>query len=254
MDNNGKKPSYLESIDRVKQEIRDGTFAGFSLEADKLADEIVAESGKPTAEFTAPKPKKVYEIAPIVARKKQKIFTYAMTTLAAALVITLGLVFLIPILTYTPDTIPNRVYSSDRIAIESSLGELNRSLAGRMQVVFAAGTDTRVELTYDSHYNSNLFFEIEFWNVTANMVGEVRIYVNPLVVPSEREFFQPVESTVGQFAVIYTRIITHNLLYTISYEARLLYRDITIYIEYEEVSPTQDSNFFDFILQTFTIA
>jgi|GEM_PF-2335893 len=197
-------------------------------------------------------------------RLRKKPLIVGIGSLAAAIVIAISLVFLIPLMfapppyEYPPPPHRRPVFSTRNLASQPDfpLVDLNAYLGQRLNVEFEECEVKHLMRYYDSHYMQNLYFNLEFACVDGILAGIMVIYTNEYYTPRERAFDSITEVRIDDFDVKYhSEYHKHNNIYMITYNARIEHSNgIIIYIEYRELSDTpNNSGFRNFIQQTLRI-
>jgi len=229
------------NVSKVQQELMSGS-------KDWRADHVAGI-------FEAQKPKRSKK--PVIRRKS--IWISFGSAVAAAMILITGLYFVLPLL--FPPNEPVRNYSNaTRVEAASDIIELNVYLKEHdLSIVFEELYELKVFRVYAEEYNQTLFFILHFESADWIKSGEMTLYVYPLFRPGAIGIYAYTQSTAGEFDVRFHReyeylvIDDYLTIYTIFYRALIEFNYVIIYIEYTQLSPVNDSNFFDFVKNTLRI-
>lgn len=186
-------------------------------------------------------------------RKRKKIMLSFSSVLAVVLVAVIGVCVTLP-KTSAPEE-EGKFYYADNMRFEFvGIAEVNDILKD----VYITANEIyalNVERAYDLISNDTLFYKIQLKNADETYENvTLEFYVNPDYKSEKSLENEPLEYLFKNKTLTYNRkIIDNDWSYTIHYSAILEIENLEIYIDYEQFSIDEQSNFFEFLEQTIDI-
>lgn len=192
---------------------------------------------------------------PIPALRRRPVFTTLVSCVSVAVVI-ISLIFLwqgkFPA---TDNNQPRKSYEIKNEAhVDSDITELNSDLQGIIVAIDTAYELKNFDRIYDSVYNDNLYYKIEIEEYEEFFEKiNIFVYVNPDYKNRKGIFGSEIKTDKSSdFTISYNENINDDDgLFTLKYFAFMEYGDMAVYIEYEQLSLDDQSNFFNFFAQAF---
>ncbi|MDE6397951.1 MAG: hypothetical protein K2L51_01375, partial [Clostridiales bacterium] len=111
-----------------------------------------------------------------------------------------------------------------------------------------------IDMRYDTQYNDTLYYRIKTLNEETAESVTLYIYTNA-DYKENHNFSQSYETAnVGAFTVQYTTVCTEDEgIYTITHTAQSEYKGVRIYLEYSQMSLSEQSDLLGFFARTFQV-
>jgi hypothetical protein len=182
----------------------------------------------------------------------------ASTVIVAVLTLVLCLVFLLPTAPIIPNnpidpsvTIPDdkkHYLQENEIMVDSSIVELNANLSS---IIFSIGDSFNIlaKRTYDSISNDTLFYSI---SLTDDELKKITfyVYVNKDYEHKRINEENSTPALINGFELdCYAQTMLDDIIYSHTAKALMTYEGITVYIEYNEMSLDEESNFLEVLEQ-----
>lgn len=185
-------------------------------------------------------------------RKRKKILLSFSSVLAVVFVAVIGIFVTLPKAT-EPEEEGKFYYAENISSTVAEFAEVNNSI----EVIKINASDIyelRAERVYDSISEDVLYYRVQFESEETHETVLLEFYVNPYY-PSERTLKnEPTEYVFKGNPLKYDLQITNNdVPFFIHYTAILKIENLEIYIDYEQFSIDEQSNFFEFLEQTIDI-
>ena len=198
-----------------------------------------------------------YGVAP--KKKNAKKVWVTLTACAAAVALVLTLALCLPRVFRSSDTGKTDMNGEKHYSLEnqattaSNLAEVNQCLQGfSLQVL--SDYELEVSRFYDKFYNETLYFMVRVLNEPTLMDSTMLLYVNSNFECAKKIEGEKKQKTVGVFDLEYAKMVSVNdPIYTVSYRALTEYSGVTVYIEYTQLSLSENGDFFDFFAQTLLV-
>lgn len=198
-----------------------------------------------------------YGVAP--KKKNAKKVWVTLTACAAAVALVLTLALCLPRVFRSSDTGKTDMKGEKHYSLEnqattaSNLAEVNQCLQGfSLQVL--SDYELEVSRFYDKFYNETLYFMVRVLNEPSLIDSTIFLYVNPdFACTSELELDKETTNINGFDLDYIHSFILNDPIYTVSYKSLTEYSGVTVYIEYTQLSLSENGDFFDFFAQTFLV-
>lgn len=179
---------------------------------------------------------------------------------AASVILTvvLCLVFLLPS-NLGPGIVdpPKKHYLlENEVSVPSDIEELNLNLSGVI-INLTSRYDFKIQRTYDSESNDNLFFLISIAGEDTFETVKIYVYINPDYEHKKQTIEEPIKTkNIGGFDVEYKESITKDSdeIFTFIYVAKTAHENLAIYLEYEQLWFKEETNFFNFFEETIKLS
>lgn len=196
----------------------------------------------------------------VVPKKKNaKKVWVTLTACAAAVALVLTLALCLPRVFRSSDTGKTDMngekhYAAEnRVTTKTDLSEVNNSLQN-FSVLFSSDCMLEVNRCYDSVYNDTLYYVVHYVNEQTLEDIFINLYVNPdFACTSELELDKETTNINGFDLDYIHSFILDDPIYTVSYRVLTEYSGVTVYIEYTQLSLSENGDFFDFFAQTFLV-
>ncbi len=198
-----------------------------------------------------------YGVAP--KKKNTKRVWVTLTACAAAVALVLTLALCLPRVFRSSDTGKTDMNGEKHYAAENrttrevDLAEVNNDLQ-KILIEFSADYVLDITCCYDSVYNDTLYYVIHGVNEQTLEDVLVNLYVNPDFACTAELELDKETTNVNGFDLDYIHsFIFDDPFYTVSYKSLTEYSGVTVYIEYTQLSLSENGDFFDFFAQTFLV-
>ncbi|MCL2798152.1 MAG: hypothetical protein FWD58_08895 [Firmicutes bacterium] len=189
-----------------------------------------------------------------IRKHRLRLTWISLSSSMAAVAIVVSLVLLWPLMFPISDDPPGKHYLlENEESTASNLAALNAD-AKNFLLELDAACEGEVRQWFDSVSGDILYYSLIFENQDSLEAFKIYVYVNPdYKIPVGLEDATETIS-LGKFEITYfKKIINDDWAFVLTYHAITEYSGVTIYIEYEQLSLDEESNFFNFFSQTFQV-
>lgn len=192
-------------------------------------------------------------------KKNAKRVWVTLTACAAAVALVLTLALCLPRVFRSSDTGKTDMSGDKQYSLENQasmpcdLGEINKNILD-FSLYFSDNCVLEINRYYDVLYNDTLFYVIRMHNEQTFENVLIQLYVNPdFACTSELELDKETTNINGFDLDYIHSFMLDDPIYTVSYRALTEYSGVTVYIEYTQLSLSENGDFFDFFAQTFLV-
>ncbi|MCL2798044.1 MAG: hypothetical protein FWD58_08345 [Firmicutes bacterium] len=191
-----------------------------------------------------------------IRKRRLRLIWISLSSSMVTVAVVISLVFLWPLMFPTTDSPPGKHYLlENEESTISSLSDLNADIQNFF-LELDVGYESKIRHWFDSVSGDTLYYELDLGNQDTLETIIIYIYINPYYENKEDlKDINPAdvnEIAVGEFIVMCNKVVEDkDWAFLLSYRAVSEHNGVTIYIEYEQLSLDEESNFFNFFEQTF---